>query len=428
MDLVLPEWIFSLDTALRALVLRHEVEHRSARDPYLLFGAAVAVVLMPWNLALWWQARRLRLAVEMDCDARVLRADPRPERYGLLLMTMAHRRSLAPSLFAPMLSEPTTQLERRIVAMRTHRGKIARLSILGGAAACALALGVACSLQSPDSVTGPKPSAPRTIQASQNGVYFEFQVEKQVAQRPGNPTPRYPDTLRYANVEGQVLTQFVVDTAGFADMSTFKVLKESSSMFTAAVKSALPNMRFYPAEVGGRHVKQVVQMPFQFNLSRTDGNSAVRNARPGNAVALLEPVKIGVGVTGVRRESNSPARGAEEARGVKQIPSGPVNPNFTYFEFQVEKEVSPRPGNPTPRYPEELRANGVEGQVVAQFVVDVNGYPEMDSFRVLTESHSQFTQAVKTALPNMRFIPAEIRGVRVMQLVQMPFQFNLSKK
>src|SRR5678810_1316860 len=72
MDVVLPEWILSLDTPLRAIVLRHEEEHRSARDPYLLFGAALAVALMPWSLALWFQAKRLRLAIELDCDARVL--------------------------------------------------------------------------------------------------------------------------------------------------------------------------------------------------------------------------------------------------------------------------------------------------------------------------------------------------------------------
>jgi hypothetical protein len=27
-------------------------------------------------------------------------------------------------------------------------------------------------------------------------------------------------------------------------------------------------MRFFPAEVGGRKVKQLVQMPFQFNLTK----------------------------------------------------------------------------------------------------------------------------------------------------------------
>ena len=99
-------------------------------------------------------------------------------------------------------------------------------------------------------------------------AYFEFQVEKQVAPQAGNPGPRYPDMLRSANVEGEVLAQFVVDTTGRADMSTFKVLKSSHDLFTNSVRSTLPNMRFYAAEIGGRKVKQLVQMPFQFTLTK----------------------------------------------------------------------------------------------------------------------------------------------------------------
>ena len=104
--------------------------------------------------------------------------------------------------------------------------------------------------------------------ANDNQTYFEFQVEKQVSPYPGNPAPRYPDMLRSANVEGEVLAQFVVDTTGRADMSQFKVLKSSHDQFTNAVKNALTRMKFYPAEVGGKKVKQLVQMPFQFNLTK----------------------------------------------------------------------------------------------------------------------------------------------------------------
>lgn len=99
--------------------------------------------------------------------------------------------------------------------------------------------------------------------------YFEFQVEKQVQALPNQAGPRYPDMLRSANVEGEVLAQFVVDTTGRAEMGTFKVLKTSHDLFTNAVKATLPQMRFYPAEVGGRKVKQLVQMPFQFTLTKS---------------------------------------------------------------------------------------------------------------------------------------------------------------
>jgi periplasmic protein TonB len=107
-----------------------------------------------------------------------------------------------------------------------------------------------------------------TPQPVSDQPYFEFQVEKQVAATPGNAAPRYPDMLRSANVEGEVLAQFVVDTTGRAEMNTFKVLKSSHDLFTNSVKSALANMKFYPAEVGGRKVKQLVQMPFVFSLNK----------------------------------------------------------------------------------------------------------------------------------------------------------------
>src|SRR6185436_20959927 len=70
-------------------------------------------------------------------------------------------------------------------------------------------------------------------------TYFEFQVEKQVSGVPGTVNLRYPDMLRSANVEGEVLVQFVVDTTGRADLSSFKVLKSSHDLFTNSVKNAL---------------------------------------------------------------------------------------------------------------------------------------------------------------------------------------------
>lgn len=99
--------------------------------------------------------------------------------------------------------------------------------------------------------------------------YFEFQVEKQVSQVQNGVGPRFPDMLKSANIEGEVLAQFVVDTTGHYESGTFKVLKSSHDLFTSAVRNALPNMRFYPAEVGGRKVKQLVQQPFTFTLTKS---------------------------------------------------------------------------------------------------------------------------------------------------------------
>jgi protein TonB len=102
----------------------------------------------------------------------------------------------------------------------------------------------------------------------QDQPYFEFQVEKPVVPAPGNSGPRYPEILKSANVEGEVLAQFVVDTSGRVEMGTFKVLKSSHDLFTNAVKTSLQNAKYLPAEVGGKKVKQLVQQPFQFTLTK----------------------------------------------------------------------------------------------------------------------------------------------------------------
>jgi periplasmic protein TonB len=98
-------------------------------------------------------------------------------------------------------------------------------------------------------------------------TFFEFQVEKPVAPL-NNVAPTYPSMLQSQGVAGQVIAQFVVDTTGRADVSTFKSIESTHDLFTAAVKNALPRMRFQPAEVGGRKVKQLVQQAFAFNLGK----------------------------------------------------------------------------------------------------------------------------------------------------------------
>ena len=61
--------------------------------------------------------------------------------------------------------------------------------------------------------------------------------------------------------------------------------------------------------------------------------------------------------------------------------TGPVNTDQPYFEFQVEKQVQQIPGTGNLRYPDMLRSANVEGEVLAQFVVDADGRYEPGSSR-----------------------------------------------
>jgi len=96
-----------------------------------------------------------------------------------------------------------------------------------------------------------------------------------------------------------------------------------------------------------------------------------------------------------------------------------------YFEFQVSKQVEQRLGNEPPKYPASLRSQRVSGEVLAQFVVDTLGRPDMKTFRVLRATHPDFATAVRDAVPHFRFSPASIGDRPVRQMVQMPFQFTI---
>ena len=134
--IVLPAWVLAAPAEERALILRHEREHVAAGDAWLLFLGTLAVAAMPWNPALWWQHRRLRLAAEIDCDARVLASGTSRRAYGAVLLRSVGGAPL--SILAPAWGEAKSHLEKRIIAMTTKQTThpALRSAILGIAALC----------------------------------------------------------------------------------------------------------------------------------------------------------------------------------------------------------------------------------------------------------------------------------------------------
>ena len=102
--------------------------------------------------------------------------------------------------------------------------------------------------------------------ADSDRVYFASQVGKTVMQAPGSPAPKYPQALRDAHVQGEVLAQFVVDTRGRVEPSSIEILRSPHAGLTESVLDVLPKMKFVPAQLGRRRVRQLVVQPFQFHL------------------------------------------------------------------------------------------------------------------------------------------------------------------
>lgn len=151
---VLPRWALALGRERLRMVLEHEREHGRAGDARLLLAGALALAAAPWNPALWWQVRRLRAAVEVDCDRRLLRRGVSPAAYGALLLELASR---APGLpfGAAGLVDPPSLLERRLKmivrgARRSGPGRTAT-----AVAGAGLLMAAACEAPPPTAVPPP---------------------------------------------------------------------------------------------------------------------------------------------------------------------------------------------------------------------------------------------------------------------------------
>jgi bla regulator protein BlaR1 len=154
--IVVPMWLKQSPPAQKAFVLAHETSHIEAYDPQLLTAALALVILVPWNMPLWWQLKRLRKAVEIDCDARVLSAGHDATCYGETLLAIGQRQSRIIGT-AIAMSESPSFLEERIAIMINKPVRSARMIAVGFAglslAVAALAIQVAPRSGSPPAGT-----------------------------------------------------------------------------------------------------------------------------------------------------------------------------------------------------------------------------------------------------------------------------------
>ncbi len=123
------------------------------------------------------------------------------------------------------------------------------------------------------------------------------------------------------------------------------------------------------------------------------------------------------------RRAPASAGGGGDGMAASALGSG----DGVFTAIQVEKAVAVRPGSPTPLYPEVLRSGSIAGSVRARFVVDSAGRVDFARLTILHSDHVLFTRAVETALRRMRYLPAEVGGRPVAQLVEQTFAFELNR-
>jgi hypothetical protein len=249
--------VLELEPERRRLVIAHEREHVRARDTALLALGAVLLVLMPWNAPIWWQMRRLRGAIEFDCDARVLHGGHDVGRYTTLLVDVGVRRSV-PSMAFAALSESKTLLERRIRAMLTPRPRYSNAA-LAASSVLALALLVgAC--EAPQPTTPPiRPQA--TTEAA----------------RPGEP-----------GVDGRVtINRISALPAGDGDPAVIVLqVKAGPSYLVNGVGVPVAELESFVTDLYAPRPRKVLFVRADAGVADGDLTAAVQAARAGLSAAL----------------------------------------------------------------------------------------------------------------------------------------------
>ena len=306
-QIVVPAWVLAFDERSLDLILRHEREHVRVRDVWLTHLVGVMLLLVPWNPFVWWMASRLRLAVEFDCDARVitsLDADDASGRaaYGELLLDVATRRSARTLLVTPALIESSSTLGRRIAAMFPNLVRFGPVKIIAAAGAALVLVIVAFAVRMPspdESGGGATPSeavAPVATlsvppaQAAETGLPAAATDPPPTTRTPGapvsnpphgyasetpglsspvvlrQPKPSYTAEAMREKIQGTVVVEAVVGTDGrVRDARVTKSLDKEFGLDDQALKAAR-EWEFRPGTINGRPVAAAVTLELLFTI------------------------------------------------------------------------------------------------------------------------------------------------------------------
>jgi len=409
---VLPRWCLELPAAERGLIVAHEREHLQARDGLLLAGATLLTLLMPWNLPFWGYRRRLREAVETDCDARVLRRRPAARHaYGSLLLTVAARPAAGRSALLTF-SPRSSALGRRIDMLTSDTRGISGIRTLSLLAGALMLVAVSCLVPGPDQ-DGALPTGPDAETALEEQSATELdEVAREPTFTPFTQAPEltnrsevaqalqaaYPDELRDAGIGGTAIVHVFVDDEGtvrnvqIAEPSGHEVLDR------AAERMAL-EFSFTPAMNRGERVPVWISLPVTF---RTDEGAADERVSPADADEVDEGP----------RDLPPPER--TEA----------AEPTFTPFtvapEVRNRAEVSRAL---QAAYPDELRDAGIGGTAIVHLFIDEEG--EVQNVLVSESSgHEDLDRAAERVALEFDFTPALNRDEKVAVWIQLPITFQ----
>lgn len=403
--IVLPEWVRGAGRERQELVLAHEEEHQSARDAQLRFLAAALLVAFPWNPALWIQYHRLGLALELDCDNRVMRRWPdRRALYGDLLLRVGTARGLLPGVAVAALAEQPSLLERRLRALlnKAPQVRLAQGAMLLFGAIMVVGLAVLIP-----GITGEGDEA--GISAAP--VFTPYTVKPDYVNRSeilAALEREYPPLLRDAGIGGTAVVWFFIDETGTVRNQAINDSSGHTALDEAALRVA-PVFRFTPALNRDRAVPVWVSLPITFTTrsGAEAADAAAERAAVARAAVVEEARRVVAERAGAEAEVDISAAPVFTPYTVK-----PDYVNAAEVMRALERE-----------YPPLLRDAGIGGTTIVWFFIDETGTVRRQEVETSSGSEALDQAALRVA-PVFRFTPALNRDVPVPAWVSLPITFT----
>jgi protein TonB len=82
------------------------------------------------------------------------------------------------------------------------------------------------------------------------------------------PAPKYPKAVEALGVEGRVVVEFVIDTAGKVQPASIRIVESTHAVFEPATLEAVAKGLFQPARLSGYPVRQLSRQSVRFVAAR----------------------------------------------------------------------------------------------------------------------------------------------------------------
>jgi TonB-dependent SusC/RagA subfamily outer membrane receptor len=296
-SIVVPAWVLELESAVQRLIAIHEEEHLRAGDLPVMIAGLLLVLMAPWNPVLWWQLRRLRLAVEVDCDGRVLRRGVGVMAYCSLLLKVCDR-STRHHLPALAFMKQTSTLARRIHLMTWKP----RMRV--GRAICAATLAViftalACETTTVTVVDTETPETQLVAEVADTSLVFVREVVDH------NGSPLYV-------VDGVIVARGMIEDMDPRDIESIEVIKGGAALDTYGERAAnglvmvttgggKPEAVSIVEEIDSPEAQRVAEPREGARTTGTEGDSAVPTRGSGESLVegpllVVDGVVVGTAV------------------------------------------------------------------------------------------------------------------------------------